>query len=106
MNVGSRLKPIKSLDEIPENMTEEEAAEFYGTHSLGLVLDQTEPVYPDEFQVASPAPMKRLSLTLREDVLERLKKIAKANGVPLHTLVRSCLKERLEQEEAKSTQKS
>ena len=95
-----KLKPIKSVEEIPEHMSEEEAAEFYGTHSLARVWDQLEPV-EEEFAFGPLAPMKRVSLRLREDFIERLKRTAQAKGIPLRTLVWLWLKVRLEQEEAK-----
>ena len=95
-----KLKPKTSLDEIPKHMTEEDAAQFYSTHSLAEVWDQMEPV-EEEFDIGPLPPMKRLSLKLREDMLERLQQMAQAKGIPLRTLVWLWLNERLNEEEAK-----
>lgn len=92
-----RLKPIRSIDEIPEHMTEDEAAEFYSTHSLAEIWDQLEPV-EEEFRIAV-SPWKRISLKLPEALIERLKTVAQAKGIPLRTLMWLWLRERLQAEE-------
>ena len=37
-----QLKRLKSVDEISEQMTKEEAAEFYGNHDLADIWDELE----------------------------------------------------------------
>ncbi|MBT9166418.1 MAG: hypothetical protein DDT25_01103 [Chloroflexi bacterium] len=53
---GRRLKKLKSVDEIPEQMTEQEAAEFYGSHDLTEVWDKLESL---EEQIAISAGLKK-----------------------------------------------
>lgn len=101
--VRKRLKPVKSIEEIPEHMTEDEAAEFYSTHSLAGVWDQLEPV-EEEFRIAV-SPWKRTSLKLPEALIERLKTVAQAKGIPLRTLMWLWLRERLQAEESKGKAK-
>lgn len=95
-----KLIPIKSRDEIPEHMTDEEAAEFYETHSLGEIWDQLEPV-EEEFTFAPLTPIKRVSLRMREDMLQRIEKLAQAKRIPRPTLMWLWLHQRLREEEAK-----
>lgn len=95
-----KLIPIKSLDEIPECMTDEEAAEFYDTHSLGEIWDQLEPV-EEEFTFAPLTPMKRVSLRMREGMLQRIEQLAQATRIPRPTLMWLWLHQRLQEEEAR-----
>ncbi|MBI4498276.1 MAG: hypothetical protein HY689_10290 [Chloroflexi bacterium] len=95
-----KLIPVKSLDEIPEHMTDEEAAEFYETHSLGEIWDQLEPV-EEEFTFAPLTPMKRVLLRMRQDMLERIEKLAQAKRIPRPALMWLWLHQRLREEEAK-----
>ncbi len=100
MRKKQKLIPLKSVEEIPEHMTETEAAEFYDTHSLGELWDQLVPV-EEEFTFAPLSPKKRLSVTLRKDMIDRLKMVAGAKGWPLGTVVWLWLRQRLMKEEAR-----
>ncbi len=79
-------------------MTEEEAAEYFGSHSLADIWDQLEPV-EEEFPIAPLAPTKRISLRLREDLVERPRNYSEAKGIPMRTIVWLWLKEKLDEEE-------
>lgn len=41
--MSKKLAKLKSIEDIPKDMTEEEAAKFYSTHDLGDIWDELEP---------------------------------------------------------------
>lgn len=94
-----KLEPLRSIEEIPEHMSEDEAADFYASHSLGLVMDQMEPV-EEPVGIGTLPPMRRVSFTAREEMLRRLKKVAQARGIPMRILVWLWIRECLERAEA------
>ena len=94
-----RLIEIHSPDEIPENMTEAEEAEFWSTHSLSEeFLEKAEPI--PEHWLPTPRPRTRpISLRLDDDVLVRLKYVAKKKNKGYQTLLKEFVVERLYEEE-------
>jgi hypothetical protein len=76
------LKEIQDLSDIPENMSEEEAAEFWSTHSLGeKLLEQMERA-EDDPDVPPVRPRKSISTSIRldADITRRLKALSKRKG--------------------------
>jgi hypothetical protein len=94
-----KLKEIQSLDEIPSFASEEEEAEFWATHSLGEeLLDQMEPI-PDGVLPPPRSRTKPISLRFDEDVLRRLKALAKSKHKGYQTMLKEFVVERLYEEE-------
>ncbi|GBF07215.1 hypothetical protein DAERI_130045 [Deinococcus aerius] len=105
------LPVINSREEIPENMTTEEAAEFWDTHALGPGLFE-EGKHDPELQ-AFAARLRRdkprqprqpkathiTTLRLDEDMEKRLKHVAALKKVPYQTLLKQFVAERLYEEE-------
>ncbi len=95
------LKEINDFSEIPENMSEAEAADFWSTHSLGeKLLDQMESA-ADDPELPPVRPRKSLSTSIRldADVLKRLKVLAQKKGKGYQTLLKEFVLERLYEEE-------
>ena len=75
-------------DPIPDNMTIEEASEFWDTHS---VAD-----YPSHVVQLEYAPEERITfVAISNDLLTHLEKQAKARGVSVETLVNLWIQEKL-----------
>lgn len=94
-----KLKEIDSPEEIPENMTEAEEAEFWSTHAMSKeFIDNAEPV--PEGMLPPPRPRTRpISLRLDDDVLTRLKDVARKKHKGYQTLLKEFVVERLYEEE-------
>ena len=94
---------IERLEDIPQDMSEEQAAEFWATHSYSdALLSEMEPVPLEGRDGLPPArkPVsKRISLTLEQDTIMRLKKLARKKGMGYQTLLKSFVGERLYEEE-------
>ncbi len=95
------LKEIHDLSDIPENMREKEAAEFWSTHSLGeTLLEQMERAEGDP-DLPPVRPRKSISTSIRldVDVARRLKALARRKGKGYQTLLKEFVLERLYEEE-------
>ena len=98
----SKMKEIQSMSEVPDFATDEEEHEFWATHSIGdgvsvtprELSDQPLPP-PREHTVES----KRISLSLEQDTIKRLKRLARKKGMGYQTLLKSFVGERLYEEE-------
>jgi predicted DNA binding CopG/RHH family protein len=78
----------KKTDPIPDNMTIEEASEFWDTHS---VADYHSRVVQFEFK-----PEGRTTfVAIADELLEQLEKRAKKSGISIETLVNLWIQERL-----------
>ncbi|GAA5504239.1 hypothetical protein Dxin01_04008 [Deinococcus xinjiangensis] len=106
------LTVIHSMDEIPENMTEDEAAEFWDTHTMSLELLRQGKNDPEALafleriaprqsprQPRQPKATFVTSLRLDEDMERRLKHVAELKKVPYQTLLKQFVGERLYEEE-------
>lgn len=99
---------IHSMDEIPENMTEAEAAAFWDTHTMSRELLQQGKNDPEALafleriaprQSRQPKATFVTSLRLDEDMERRLKHVAELKKVPYQTLLKQFVGERLYEEE-------
>ncbi len=103
---------INSREEIPENMTTEEAADFWDTHALGPGLFEEGKNDPEAWALLNKiAPRTRprqprqpkathvTTLRLDEDMQARLKRVAALKKVPYQTLLKQFVGERLYEEE-------
>jgi len=92
-----RLKRLDSVEEIPERMTEEEAAEFYGNYDLADVWDDLEPV-EEPFVPSSRLRESMLSLRLERRYMDALKTLAQKRGLSPYALVRLWVMEKVKEE--------
>ncbi len=82
---------------IPEHNSYEEMAEYWDTHSLGEVWDQTEPV---EFDVSNPL-QNRFYIPIDGKLLESVRQIAHSRGVSTKTLINTMIESRMEEMKTK-----
>ncbi len=91
---------IQSMDEVPQGMSEAEEAEFWATHSLGEGVEvypvaEDDPDFPPVRTTESP----KISLRMEQDVVKRLKVLARKKQMGYQTLLKSFVIERLYEEE-------
>jgi predicted DNA binding CopG/RHH family protein len=87
---------------IPQFRNDEEAAEFWDTHSLADYWDETEPA--DDVTFAPNAlKMKQVCLRLSPTQIARLKRRAAEKGIGYQTLIRVWITERERQEQEAET---
>lgn len=94
------LKPILSIGEIPAEMTDEEAAEFYGTRDLSGVWDQLEPV-DEPITLAKSLHQRMVGIRLEPRHLALVKKVAEQDNTSYRTLMAEWLAEKAESEAAR-----
>ncbi len=82
---------------IPHFEDDEEAAEFWDTHSIVDYLDDMEPAPDVTFALS---PLKQVCLRLSEAQVAELKEIAAAKGIRYQTLIRMWVTEKVQQEKA------
>jgi predicted DNA binding CopG/RHH family protein len=84
---------------IPAFSNDEEAAEFWDTHSFADYIDDTERVDDVTF-APNCLKLKQVCLRLSPPMIERAKQIAASKGIRYQTLLRMWITERVKQEEA------
>jgi hypothetical protein len=96
------LIPVNSLDDIPRFANEDEEHEFWSTHSLGQpLLDQMEPV--DDGSLPPPRARTRpVAVRFDDNVIRRLRKLARLKGKGYQTLLKEFVIERLYEEEKRA----
>lgn len=83
------------MPRLPEFKTDEEAAEFFDTHTVADFWDEMEPV--EEITINLPRPPKRLvTLQFYPRLLDEIKRIASERGVPYQLLIQRWLGEKLD----------
>lgn len=93
------MKIITSRDEIPENMSESEAAEFWSTHTMSEALLEASIIEDDQ-----ELPKKKsvpISIRIDEDLLQRIRSLANDRKKGYQTLMKEFLIERTYEEEKK-----
>ena len=99
---SQRLIPVNDWSEIPSFKDEGEEAEFWRTHGLGEpLLDQMRPVDDDEL----PPPRARtrpVAVRFDDDVIKRLREVARLKGKGYQTLLKEFVVERLYEEEKRA----
>ena len=81
---------------LPELETDEQAAEFWDSHSLADYADDTQVVEDVTF---SSCPLKQISLRLAPSQIDRLKRIAASKGIGYQTMIRMWVTERMREED-------
>ncbi len=93
------MKQIKDPSEIPPDMSEEEAREFWDTHEITEeFLDKAEPVPEDMLPPARPRT-RPIAVRFDDDTLGRLRFLAKKKHKGYQTLLKEFVTERLYEEE-------
>jgi predicted DNA binding CopG/RHH family protein len=95
-----KLKKIHSLDEIPQNMTEDETAEFWSTHAMSEELLEAS-ILEHEDELPRRSGTKSISIRLDQDLLSRLQTVARRKHIGYQTLMKYFLIERVYEEEKK-----
>lgn len=101
MNRTESKTPLTDPQQIPEQMTEEEARTFWDTHEvteayLSKVEGEGEPDLPPK---RAPTASQSINLRLEANTLRRLKAMAARKQMGYQTLLKSFLTERLYEEE-------
>jgi len=93
------MKQIKDPSEIPPDMSEEEAREFWDTHEITEeFLDKAEPVPEDMLPPARPRT-RPIAVRFDDDTLGRLRFLAEKKHKGYQTLLKEFVTERLYEEE-------
>ena len=94
------LIPVTSYGEIPPDMTEAEAREFWQTHEITEeYIAAAGPVADDDFPPAKLS--KYVRLHLKRDFFRRIKLLARLRGLGVEDLLEALVEQRLAAEEAR-----
>ena len=85
----------RTKSRIPHFRTIEEAAQFWDTHDSAEFEDEFEEVSDVRFVVTRARPKKGITVRLEEDLLETLRREARAKGIGPSTLIRMWILEHL-----------
>ncbi|WP_127585086.1 CopG family antitoxin [Paenibacillus koleovorans] len=99
------MKIIHSFDEIPKDMSDSEAAEFWSTHALSEELLEAS-ILEDNDDEPPKRVSKSISIRLDQDLLDRIKKLATIRQKGYQSLIKEFLIERLYEEEKKAEGRS
>ena len=105
MAVKMEMQEIGSMAEVPDFATDEEEQEFWATHSLGDGIElktretSDHPLPPPRAQTTRA---ERVSLSLEQDTVKRLKRLAEHKGMGYQTLPQNfCERAALRRREAR-----
>jgi hypothetical protein len=96
----TNLIPLTSPDQVPKDMTEAEAREFWFTHEITEEYLASAPPVPEEDLPPIGPPRTWVSLHLRREVFEKVRKLARQRGVRVSDLIDSLATQALAAEEA------
>jgi CopG antitoxin of type II toxin-antitoxin system len=101
-HIVTDLIRVDDLNDVPNFANEDEEAKFWGTHSLSeRALDQMGPLDDDEL----PPPRERtrpVAIRFDDDVINRLKTVARLKHKGYQTLLKEFVVERLYEEEKRA----
>lgn len=99
--MDKEIKEVKSTNDIPKDMTDDESAEFWGEHGLSEELLEESIIEDDPEDLTLPKSPKTKPVPIRfdDDVLNRLKEVAKRKNKGYQTLLKEFVSERLYEEE-------
>jgi CopG antitoxin of type II toxin-antitoxin system len=83
------LIPLTSIDQVPKDMTEDEAHELWSTHEITEEYLASAPPVPEEDLPPIRPPRKWVSLHLRRETFEKVRKLARQRGAPVSDLIDS-----------------
>ena len=94
-----KKRKVQSLEEIPKFRSEEEEARFWAEHELDEPLLEAMAPPPEGLLPPSRPRTRAISLRLDEDLLRRLKAVARRKGKGYQTILKEFVLERLYDEE-------
>lgn len=97
--VQADLEEIQSWEEVPTFSTEAEEAEFWSTHGLGERLLATMGPLPGGMLPDARPRTRPVAIRFDEDVIRRLRVLAKTKHKGYQTLLKEFVIERLYEEE-------
>ncbi|MDF2718206.1 MAG: hypothetical protein K0R28_5131 [Paenibacillus sp.] len=92
------MKIITSRDQIPERMSDAEAAEFWSNHALSDELLEASIIEEEDHDLPK-RKSATISIRLDEDLLQRIRTLAKLRNKGYQTLIKEFLIERTYEEE-------
>src|SRR5829696_850150 len=81
------LIPLTSYDQEPEGMTEDEAHEFWSTHAITEEYLASAPPVPEEDLPPIGPPRMWVSIHLKREGFEKVRKLARQRGVHVYDLI-------------------
>jgi len=97
--VQAEPEEVQSWEEVPTFSSEEEEAEFWSTHGLGERLLATMGPLPGGVLPDARPRTRPIAVRFDEDVIRRLRVVAKAKHKGYQTLLKEFVIERLYEEE-------
>lgn len=95
------MKIITSRDQIPEHMSDAEAAEFWSNHTLSDELLEASIIEEEDHDLPK-RKSATISIRLDDDLLQRIRTLAKLRNKGYQTLIKDFLIERTYEEEKKT----
>ncbi len=92
---------ITSRDQIPEHMSDAEAAEFWSNHTLSDELLEASIIEEEDHNLPK-RKSATISIRLDDDLLQRIRTLAKLRNKGYQTLIKDFLIERTYEEEKKT----
>lgn len=96
---GPRMIPLKDPSEVPPDMSEKEARDFWDTHEITEEYLAKAGRAPKDALPPSRSRTKPVAVRFDEDVLSRLKALAESKGKGYQTMLKEFVVERLYEEE-------
>lgn len=91
------MKQITSKEEIPANMNDEDAADFWATHAMSSEFLEASTIEDD--LPRRNGRTKTISIRLEHDLLDRIQEVAAQKHMGYQTLMKQFLIERVYEEE-------
>lgn len=95
------MKEIHSVKEIPSHMNEEEAAVFWSSHRMSKEFLEASIIEDEDNDLPVRTKSVSISLRLDEDLLTRIRKLARLKHKGYQSVIKDFLVERAYEEERK-----
>jgi hypothetical protein len=94
-----KMIPLRSRDDVPPNMTEEQAQEFWATHEITEEYLTRVPAFAPDTLPSIALETRHIALRVDQDTLRRLKDLANKKGKTYQALLKEFVIQRLDEEE-------
>ena len=81
------LIPLTSYDQVPPDMTEAEAREFWVTHEITEEYLASAPPVPDDALPPFREPTKYQAIHLKREIFEKVRRLARQRGTTVQDLI-------------------
>ena len=96
----AKLIPVHSLADVPDNLSDDEAAAFWDSHEVTeAYLQSSKLISDDDLPPVRHPKSRQVSIRLNRDLDQRLQKLARLKGTPYQSLLKTFVAERLYEEE-------